>query len=312
MTLIPAGILLHIPDGFLNPLVAAVSWLLAAAILAIAVSHTRRDFDERLVPLAGIMAAFIFAAQMLNFPVAGGTSGHFVGAALAFIILGPWLGLLVMTAVIAVQALLFQDGGLVVMGANILVMGVLPGFTAYYIYQLGRRRSWNIELGVAGLAAWVSVMVAALATALLLAFSGTAGLAVVLPVMLSVHALIGLGEALITVAAMAFIHRVRPSLLGGGQDAGKGGWVVAGLAIALLLVLFAPFASGHPDGLEWVAESVGFMGAAQAAPFEVLPDYTIPLLGETSLSTIIAGTIGALLVAGLIVLVSWMLRRSRT
>jgi cobalt/nickel transport system permease protein len=311
MTIVPAGILLHIPDGFLNPLVSAVAWLLAAVILAIAVSHTREDFDERLVPLAGIMAAFIFAAQMLNFPVAGGTSGHFVGAALAFIILGPWLGLLVMTAVIAVQALLFQDGGLVVMGANILVMGVLPGFSAYYLYRLGRGRPWNIQLGVAGLAAWVSIMVAALATALLLAFSGTAGLAVVLPIMLGVHALIGLGEALITVAALAFIRRVRPSLLGGGQDAGKSGWAVAGLAVALLLVLFAPFASGHPDGLEWVAETTGFIGAARDAPFEVLPDYAVPFLGETGLSTILAGIIGVLLVAGLIVLVARVLRGRR-
>ena len=131
MLVIPANILLHIPDGFLHVLVSAACWLIALAVLALAVGRTRRDLDERLVPLAGIMAAFIFAAQMLNFPVAGGTSGHFVGAALAFIVLGPWLGLLAMTAVIAVQALLFQDGGLLVMGANILVMGVVPGFLGH-------------------------------------------------------------------------------------------------------------------------------------------------------------------------------------
>jgi cobalt/nickel transport system permease protein len=311
MTIIPAGILLHIPDGFLNFFVALVAWLLAGVMLAIAVANTRRDFDERLVPLAGIMAAFIFAAQMLNFPVAGGTSGHFIGAALAFIVLGPWLGMLVMTAVIAVQALLFQDGGLVVMGANILVMGVVPGFVAYYIYRLGSGRSWGTRMTLAGAAAWFSVMAAALVVSLLLAFSGTSNLEVVLPVMLGVHALIGLGEALITVAALVFIRQVRPALLEGGQGAGRGGWVVAGLAIALLLVLLAPFASGHPDGLEWVAETTGFLETAQDAPYQLLPDYTVPFLGETSLSTIVAGVIGALVVAGLVYLAARYLRRSK-
>lgn len=309
MTIMPAGILLHIPDGFLNILVALVCWVLAIIMVSIAVANTRRSFDERLVPLAGITAAFIFAAQMLNFPVAGGTSGHFVGAALAFIVLGPWLGMLVMTAVIAVQALLFQDGGLVVMGANILVMGVVPGFVAYYIYRLGTGLSRGMRLTLAGVAAWLSVMVAALVVSLLLAFSGTSSLRIVLPAMLGVHTLIGIGEALVTVGALAFIGATRPDLLESGRSAGKGAWVVVGLSIALLLVLFAPFASGHPDGLEWVAETTGFLSAAQDAPFEILPDYKVPFLGETNLSTIVAGVIGALIVAGLVYLVARTLRR---
>lgn len=159
----PATILLHIPDGFLNLFVALVCWVLALLVLGLALAHTRQAFDERLVPLAGIMAAFIFAAQMINFPVAGGTSGHFVGAALAFIVLGPWLGVLAMTAVIAVQALLFQDGGLVVMGANLLVMAVVPGFVAYFVYGLSRGRSDSVRLVTAGVAAWLSVMAASFA-----------------------------------------------------------------------------------------------------------------------------------------------------
>ena len=306
---IPAGILMNIPDGFLNVLVSAVCWLLTLVILGIAVANTRRELDERLVPLAGIMAAFIFAAQMLNFPVAGGTSGHFIGAALAFIVLGPWLGLLAMTAVIAVQALLFQDGGLVVMGANILVMGVVPGFLAYYIYKLGHGRSGRAQTLLAGVAAWLSVVVASATVSLLLAFSGTSALGIVLPAMVGVHALIGLGEALITVAALAFIRQTRPALLAGGQETGRGAWVVAGLAIALLLVLLAPFASGHPDGLEWVAETSGFLHTAQGAPYAILPDYTIPFLGQTGLSTIVAGLVGVLLVAGLVFLAARSLRR---
>jgi len=306
---IPAGILMHIPDGFLNVLVSAVCWLLTLVILGIAVANTRRELDERLVPLAGIMAAFIFAAQMLNFPVAGGTSGHFIGAALAFIVLGPWLGLLAMTAVIAVQGLLFQDGGLVVMGANILVMGVVPGFLAYALYRLGRGRAGRAQTLLAGVAAWLSVVVASATVSLLLAFSGTSALGIVLPAMVGVHAVIGLGEALITVAALAFIRQTRPALLAGGQETGRGAWVVAGLAIALLLVLLAPFASGHPDGLEWVAETSGFLHTAQGAPYAILPDYTIPFLGQTGLSTIVAGVIGALLVAGLVFLAARSLRR---
>lgn len=307
MPAIPANILLHIPDGFLHVLVSLVCWGLTLIVLALAVRATREELDERLVPLAGIMAAFIFAAQMLNFPVAGGTSGHFVGAALAAIVLGPWLGVLVMTAVVAVQALLFQDGGLLVMGANILVMGIVPGFVAYAVYSLARR---GHNLLVAGAAAWLSVMAAALVTALLLAFSGTSRLAVVLPAMLGVHALIGLGEALITVAALSFIRATRPSLLEEGHAPGRTGWIAAGLAVALLLVLVAPFASGHPDGLEWVAETAGFLSTAQDGPYAILPDYTLPFLGETNLSTILAGMVGVLFVAGLVYLVTRALRRT--
>jgi len=306
------NILLHIPDGFLHSLVAVVCWLIALMALGIAVANTRRDLDERLAPLAGIMAAFIFAAQMLNFPVAGGTSGHFIGAALAFIVLGPWLGLLAMTAVIAVQAALFQDGGLLAMGANIIVMGLVPGFTAWAVYRLGRARAARVRAATAGVAAWLSVVMAALVTSLLLAFSGASALNIVLPAMLGVHALIGIGEALITVAALSFIRAARPSLLEEGASAGAGGWVVGGIGLALLLVLAAPFASGHPDGLEWVAGRTGFLDSAQGAPYNLLPDYTVPGLGETSLSTILAGVIGVFLVAGLIWLVARLLRARAT
>ena len=214
-----------------------------------------------------------------------------------------------MTAVIAVQGLLFQDGGLVVMGANILVMGVVPGFLAYALYRLGRGRAGRAQTLLAGVAAWLSVVVASATVSLLLAFSGTSALGIVLPAMVGVHAVIGLGEALITVAALAFIRQVRPALLTEGREAGRSTWVVGGLAIALLLVLLAPFASGHPDGLEWVAESSGFLGNAQGAPYAILPNYTIPFLGQTGLSTIVAGIVGVLLVAGIVTLAVRSLRR---
>lgn len=115
---------MHIPDGFLSLSVSIICWAITASVVGAAISKTNKALGEKQIPLMGVMAAFIFAAQMINFPVAGGTSGHLLGGALAAIVLGPWAGMLVMTSVIAVQALLFQDGGLVVMGANILNMGL--------------------------------------------------------------------------------------------------------------------------------------------------------------------------------------------
>ena len=304
------ALFLHIPDGFLSILVAAVCWLIILGVLAYALQITRRQLDERLIPLAGIMGAFIFAAQMINFPVAGGTSGHFIGAALAFIILGPWLGLLTMTAVIALQALLFQDGGLVVMGANILIMGVVPGFVGYQLYRLGANQKPRLRTTITAVAAWLSIMVAALVTTLLLAFSGTTSLAIALPLMLGVHALIGVGEALITLAALAFIRRTRPALLDSDGQEGRGSWGIIGLIIALLVVLLAPFASGHPDGLEWAAELSGFANTAQESPYGLLSGYTLPFLGDSAFSTILAGLIGVLAAAALVFGLLRMVKRS--
>ncbi len=288
--------LLHVPDGFLSLGLALLCWLLALLAVGLAVRNSRSTFDERLVPVAGVMAAFIFAGQMINFPVAGGTSGHLVGATLAAVVLGPWMAILVMTAVIALQALLFQDGGLVVMGANILIMGVIPALVGYGLYKPVANRSRGMKLGMAGVAAWLSVMAAALLTALLLGFSATSSFRIVIPAMLGIHAVIGLGEALITVAALAFMMRVRPDLLNESGEKGGTGWIIGGAAVVLLVLLISPFASGFPDGLEWVAEQQGFIQTAMDAPYQLLPDYTIPFLGETAVSTIVAGLVGALLV----------------
>jgi cobalt/nickel transport system permease protein len=305
---VPDHPLLHIPDGFLSLAIALLCWFVALAVLVVAGRKARLLFDERLAPLAGMMAAFIFAGQMINFPIGGGTSGHLVGATLAFIVLGPWLGLLAMTAVIALQALIYQDGGLVVMGANILVMGIVPGMVGYGLDRLGRGLNGRPQLLVTGAAAWLSVVIAALVTALLLAFSGTTSLAVAVPAMLGVHALIGLGEAFITLGALSFVRQVRPELLQPDKAIGGVGWVAAGVAIALAVVLLSPFASSSPDGLEWVAGQTGFLEAAQDAPYTLLPDYTIPFFGETGLSTIAAGLLGTLLVAGLVIVTIRALR----
>jgi cobalt/nickel transport system permease protein len=302
---------LHIPDGFLSLVISLFFWVITIIMVGIAISKTNKSIGEKQVPLMGIMAAFIFAAQMLNFPVAGGTSGHFLGGALAAIVLGPWAGILVMTAVIALQALLFQDGGLLVMGANIFNMGLLTTMIGFGLYRSVIGRNKRTRLVVTGVAAWLAVVVSALVTALQLWLSGTTRLQIVVPAMLGVHVLIGLGEALITVAALSFIEQMRPDLLEEKETATKGGrgWIYAGVIISLLAVLLSPFASADPDGLERVAKDIGFLSQGQSSPFQILPGYTIPFLGDTGLSTIISGTVGALVALGLVILAGNLLRK---
>lgn len=292
--------LLHIPDGFLSFVVSAICWAISVLILSIAISRTNKSLGEKQVPLMGVMAAFIFAAQMINFPVAGGTSGHLLGGALAAIVLGPWAAMLVMTAVIAVQSLLFQDGGLLVMGANILNMGILTSVIGYGLYRAVLGKPQRVKLAVAGLAAWLSVMTGALATALQLWLSGTSHLQTVTLAMLGVHALIGMGEALITVAALAFILRTRPGLIGEGSVSGRGGrgWILAGVLISLIVVLLSPLASVNPDGLNRVAMDLGFIGSTQSRGGP-LAGYSVPFLADTSMAKIAAGAIGVLVVLGI-------------
>jgi cobalt/nickel transport system permease protein len=207
--------MLHAPDGFVSLPIAALMWAVTATVIGYAVYRTNRDLDERAVPLLGVMAAFIFAAQMFNFPVVGGTSGHLLGGVLAAVLLGPWAATLVMTAVIAVQALMFQDGGLLIMGANIFNMGIVGTLGGYVVYRAiagllgGEERG---RLPAAGVAAWVSVVAAAVAMTLQRAASGIVPLQIALPAMVGVHALIGIGEALITVGALAFIGATRADL----------------------------------------------------------------------------------------------------
>ena len=301
---------MHIPDGFLNLYVSLICWMITAITISVAVSRTNKSLGEKQVPLMGVMAAFIFAAQMINFPVAGGTSGHLLGGALAAIMLGPWAGMLVMTAVIAVQALLFQDGGLLVMGANILNMGLITCAIGYGLYRSAAGGSRMLKLSVAGIAAWLSVMAGAFFTALQLWLSGTSQLQVVIPAMLFVHALIGLGEAVITVAALSFVLQTRPDLLGENSESAKGskGWIISGIVISLIVLFLSPLASTNPDGLNRVAADLGFIRSAQsnAGP---LAGYKITFLADASVSKIAAGAIGVIVVLALAILAGRTLRK---
>jgi len=207
---------LHIPDGFLSTPISIVGWVVTIALVALAARMANNRLNERAVPLMGVMAAFIFAAQMMNFPVAGGTSGHMLGGALAAILLGPWAAVIVMAAVVGLQAFLFQDGGIAVLGVNIFNMGILTAFVGYGVYrtvQTVTGGGHTASLIGAFVAAWVTVEAAAVLTALQLALSDTSPLDVALPAMVGVHALIGVGEGLITAAALGFIMSTRADLL---------------------------------------------------------------------------------------------------
>jgi cobalt/nickel transport system permease protein len=205
---------MHIPDGFLSPATVATTYVVSVGGIGAAVRIANKKLGEKHIPLMGVLAAFIFAAQMLNFPVVGGTSGHIIGAALVAILLGPWSAVIIMSSVLMAQSLIFQDGGLLALGANIFNMGIIGGFGAYNIYRL-----FNLLLSERGryisgfIAAWGSVVLASAACAFELAISGTSPLGTVLPAMTGIHVLIGIGEGLITVAVLKVLATSRVDLL---------------------------------------------------------------------------------------------------
>ena len=326
---------LHAPDGFFSLPISAAGYALAAAAVGFAIYRANRSLNERIVPMMGVMAAFIFAAQMLNFPVAGGTSGHLIGGALAAIILGPWAAILVMTAVVGLQALLFQDGGLLVMGVNLLnmsIVSVLAGYGTYWVSQRLGGGGYTSLMAGGFAAAWVSVVASSATTAVALSLSGTSPLAVALPAILGFHMLIGIGEGLITVFALSFIRQARPQLLGARPNAGADAVAVvasaddggrgrtalrgarlwaAGYVIAIALVMLAPFASGSPDGLERVAEDSGFMSAALSAPYSIISDYQLPGVQNEAVATALAGVVGVTVVYLMVAGCAYLLHRRR-
>lgn len=201
---------MHIPDGFLNAPTWAGAAVLSAGAIGYSIKKSRQELSERQVPRLGIMAAFIFAAQMINFPIALGTSGHLLGAALAAILLGPWSACLVISTILFIQCIGFQDGGLTALGGNIFNMAVVGVLTAFLVYRilagiikspLGR----NVAIF---LASWVSVFAASFMATVELAISGTVPFAVAFPVMAGWHALIGVGEGLITVVVVNFAQKM--------------------------------------------------------------------------------------------------------
>jgi len=297
----PGKFFMHVPDGFLNIPVSIVLWIISIAVTALALRKTAKQLGEKEVPLMGVLAAAIFAGQMLNFSVTGGTSGHLLGAALVTLMLGPWAAILVMTAVVSIQALLFQDGGLIVLGANLFNMAVVGVFVSHTVLTLIKKIFRNEKAGLftgSVVAAWSSILLASLACALELSLSGTSPARIAVPAMAGIHALIGVGEALITLGAVSFVFTARKDLLLAGQQSGRTsrGIVIGGAIITVILAVLSPLASSHPDGLEWVAEKTGFMSAARDSFYNIIPDYVLPGVSNETLATIAAGIIGAIVV----------------
>ncbi len=294
---------MHIPNEMLDGTVCPVSAAVAVAGIAVAARFAAKAAQKPDALRFAAIAALIFAGQMINFPVQDGTSGHLLGGVLASATLGIPFGILALALVVTVQSLVFADGGLLVLGANLFNMALLGAGVGglLHAFFLKRRVEGNLALMLAG---WVSILLAASACSLELAASGTIAAGKVLPAMLGVHALIGLGEAAVTLVLVRLFD---------SKPATTGQWTYAapGLGALLTAVVLSPFASSYPDGLEWVAERYGFL--KEGAPLFVapLPDYTVPAMGEGAVSTALAGLAGVALVALLGMALARLLLRAR-
>ena len=322
---------MHIPDGFLDPKTALATGILAAAGLAVALRQTHKNLPRKQIPLLGLSAAFVFTAQMLNFPVAGGTSGHLIGAVLTAALLGPSAAVIVISCVLIVQCFMFADGGITTLGANIFNMALVGGVGGWTLYHLLTRIFPGLFGRILGatFAAWASTVLASIACAGQLAASGTVTWSLAFPTMAGIHALIGIGEGLITALILAAIARTRPDLLGLTSESAPAtsttppnpttpapqpyaSLLAYGLLITLGLALFiSPLASTWPDGLDRAAQSLGFHhleSTTRPLPAPA-PDYKIPGLPSGPLATSLTAALGSLLVFTLSYLLAHSLTR---
>ena len=306
---------MHVPDGFLNAGTSVATGAISLGAVGVSLRHARHQLKEKMVPLAGITAAFVFAAQMFNFPVAAGTTGHLLGGALAAILLGPAAGAVVVTIVVVVQAIAFADGGLTAIGTNVLLIAIVPAYGGYALFTLFRRvlpRSSGGVVAATGLAGWLSVVLAAATFALLWLFGGTVPVPfdTVFGAMVGVHLLIGLGEGIISALAMGAVLAARPDLVYGAADLTREEigdrrsirmrtFVLGGLAGALIVAaVVSQFASDAPDGLERVAEDTGISSSQEAHALEssFFSDYATQGVANETVSLAIAGITGVLVV----------------
>ncbi|MEU3268481.1 energy-coupling factor ABC transporter permease [Streptomyces bacillaris] len=340
---------MHVPDGFIDAPASVAAGVFAAGAVAVSLRGARRELDERTAPLAGLVAAFIFAVQMLNFPVAAGTSGHLMGGALAAILVGPYTAVLCLSVVLLMQGIFFADGGLTALGVNITVMGVVTVVVAYGVFRLltgllpRTRRSATASAFVAAL---VSVPASAAAFTLLYWIGGTTDIPIgkVFTAMVGVHVLIGIGEAVITALTVGAVLAVRPDLVHGVQGAltaplklrvdgelvdapaptrepepvtahrSNRGFLITGLVSAFLLAGFVSFyASASPDGLERVAADQGIDEKVEehGAADSPLADYGVGDIANARLSGGLAGVIGVSATVVVGTGVFWVVRRRR-
>ena len=302
---------MHIPDGFLSVPVAGATWVAGAGALAIALRAERRDREPVPAGVLGALAAFVFAAQMVNVPVAPGTSGHLVGATLVALFVGPWRAVVVMAVVLALQATLMQDGGLTAFGANLLDMGLAGALVGATVAALVGRfvRGYRGVVAGAVFGAFVATVCGAVMTALWLSASGLYPLSGVLPLLLVTHSAIGVLEGALTGAIVATLLRWRPDLLTAhAAPAGSrpGVFAVGALGMALVVAAFlAPFASRLPDGLEHTAITLGFAGHARPLLPATLEGAPFLRGAFARFAPLVAGVAGTLIAA----LVAWLAGR---
>ena len=213
---------MHVPDGFLDAPTSVATGVVAAAVVGVALRGARRELDDRTAPMAGLVATFVFAAQMINFPVGAGTSGHLMGGALAAVLVGPWSAVLCLTVVLLVQALLMADGGITALGTNVTLIGIVTVAVGWLVF-VGLRavlpKRTSMVAPAAAVGALLSVPVAAIVFSLLFAVGGSApvDLSTLLTAMLAWHVLIGAGEAVVTGMVVASVVSVRPDLVRGAR-----------------------------------------------------------------------------------------------
>lgn len=287
---------MHIPDGFLDAKVAVATAALSAAGVGISLRQVRLRLPPRKIPLMGLSAAFIFAAQMLNFPVGGGTSGHLIGGVLASVLLGPAAAVLVLASVLLVQCFVFADGGILALGANVFNMGIVNSVGGYMVYALVRQYlpGDRGRLAAVAFAAWCATVAASVVCAGELSASGVTRWTIALPAMGGVHMLIGIGEAILTTLIVFAVMQTRPELvddrLADSPRASRLDYVVFGLLIAIGLAAFvAPFACPWPDGLDHFAESIGLKSHEAKAP---IAGYQMPGFSSVTVATALAGIVG--------------------
>lgn len=281
--------------------VCPVTAVVAAAGVAAAVWAAAKSKGKPTASRFAAVSTLVFAAQMMNFPVSFGTSGHLLGGVLASVLLGTPFGILSMSLILTVQCLVFSDGGLAVLGTNILNMALLGAGVGGWL--AGRLRNHSVPaLARVGFAAWVSVLLASLACSIELAAAGVVPFSKSAPMMLGVHALIGIVEALLTVVAVAFL----PS----EEKSGRMGTIIPAATALVLALVLSPFASGLPDGLEWASSKLGFWHETAPAFVAPLSGYSFPGLSHEFLSSSLAGALGvmAVFVFGNILAAIWSRR----
>ena len=330
---------MHMADALISPAVGGAMWAVTAGLLAFCARKTRELLRDNLAPLMGVLGAFIFATQMINFAIPGtGSSGHLGGGLILAVLLGPYAAFLVIASVLTMQAFFFADGGLLALGCNIFNLGFFPSFIAYPFFyrplargEYGTPRAWAAAL----VAAVVGLQLGAFSVVVETTASGISDLSFAGFVLLMqpIHLAIGLVEGLATAVVVAFVARARPEVLPtapAGRPIPSLRPVLIGLAVATLAVggVMSWFASAHPDGLEWALakatgqeEMAGPDGGLHQELAEVqaktalLPDYGFKSAGEgsdpwpaVSAGTTVSGVVGGLLTLAFAALIGWGLK----